>query len=90
MPATQRITVALPSDLLADTDEAIAKGAARSRSELIARALTHELEAFRCRRLDEAFAGMADDPIYREEVLQLAEEFAVADWEAFGGSEESR
>ncbi len=32
--------------------------------------------------IDAAFAGMADDSEARQESLAIAEEFAVADWEA--------
>jgi len=32
--------------------------------------------------IDEDFASMADDCSYQEEALQIAEEFAQADWEA--------
>jgi Arc/MetJ-type ribon-helix-helix transcriptional regulator len=82
MPSTQRTTVALPTDLLEAADEAIARGAARSRNDLIARALLHELEAFQRRLIDEAFSWMADDPVYRDEALEIADEFATSDWEA--------
>jgi hypothetical protein len=33
-------------------------------------------------KIDIEFAQMANDPIYRGEALQVAEEFAKADWEA--------
>lgn len=90
MPLIQRTTIALPTDLLEAADEAIARGAARSRNDLIARALLHELEAFQRRLIDEAFSGMADDPVYRDEALEIAEEFSASDWEALGASEETR
>lgn len=80
MPSTQRTTVALPTHLLEAADEAIARGAARSRNDLIARALLHELEAFQRRLIDEAFSGMAEDPVYRDEALEIADEFATSDW----------
>jgi metal-responsive CopG/Arc/MetJ family transcriptional regulator len=88
MPSTHRTTISLPTDLLEAADEAIARGAARNRNELVTRALTHELAALRRRRIDEAFAGMADDPVYRDEAVEIAEEFAAADWEALGAAEE--
>lgn len=87
MPKTQRTTVALPKELLEAADEAVTGGAARSRNELIARALRHELEALQRRLIDETFAGMADDPVYRREAEEVAEEFARSDWEAFLASE---
>lgn len=86
MTGTIRTTIALPRDLLEAVDEAVARGDARGRSDLIARALTSQLAAFRRCRIDEEFAGMADDAIYRREALQVADEFAVSDWEALGGA----
>lgn len=90
MPRAQRTTVALPKELLEAADEAVTRGAARSRNELIARALRHELEALRRRLIDEAFAGMADDPVYRGGAEDLSEEFARSDWEALQASEADR
>jgi len=37
----------------------------------------------RRKSVDDAFAGMAEDPIYQEEAHEIAEEFSAADWEAF-------
>ena len=34
------------------------------------------------RAIDTEFSQMANDPAYQEEALQVAEEFAEADWEA--------
>lgn len=65
MPAIQRTTVVLPREPLAATDKAIGQGAAWSRNDFIARALTHDLDAFHRRQLDEVFGEMADDPDYR-------------------------
>lgn len=90
MPNTTRTTIALPSHLLAAADEAVARGDARSRNDLIARALSRQLVALRRRRIDEEFAEMANDPIYRDEASQLVEDFVVSDWEALRRSAQSR
>ncbi len=57
-------------------------GRARSRAELLARALRREFAAQRRAAIDASFARMADDPEYQAEALRIAEEYAVADWEA--------
>ncbi len=57
-------------------------GSAKSRAELLARALRRELAAHRRAAIDAAFEAMADDPDYKAEAVRIAEEFRFADWEA--------
>ena len=80
---TIRTTFALPADLLAAVDEAVQAGKARSRNELVRRALEHELAAQHRAAIDAAFATMAEDPDYQAEAKEIAKEFAAADWEAW-------
>lgn len=80
---TIRTTLALPADLLAAVDQAVQAGHARSRNELVARALQRELAAQQRATIDAAFAAMAEDPTYHTEARALSEAFAQADWEAF-------
>ncbi|WP_227498600.1 ribbon-helix-helix domain-containing protein [Synechococcus sp. PCC 7336] len=86
---TTRTTLSLPSELIEATDRAIRAGKARSRNELVARALRHELAILKQEQIDAEFAAMAEDLDYREECLEMCEEFAVADWEAFKLNERS-
>ena len=79
---TVRTTLALPAELLDAADQAVADGRARSRNELIAIALRHELAAQRRASIDAAFAAMADDTAYQKDMVDLTAEFAGADWEA--------
>jgi metal-responsive CopG/Arc/MetJ family transcriptional regulator len=79
---TIRTTVALPADLLEAVDHAVGAGKARSRNELIATALRHELAAQERAAIDAAFAAMAHDPAYQAETNNIATEFSPADWEA--------
>src|SRR5262249_36781791 len=79
---TVRTTLAIPAELLDAVDQAIREGKARSRNELVASALRHELAAHERAAIDAAFAAMADDPDYRAEAERIAAEFATADWEA--------
>lgn len=78
----RRTTVALPADLLAAADRAVQRGSAKSRADLLARALRRELAAQRRAAVDAAFDAMADDPAYQDEAVRIAEEFHVADREA--------
>lgn len=85
---TVRATLTLPDRLLAAADEAVKKGKARSRNELVAVALQHELAAHERAEIDAAFAGMADDAAYQMEAQMIAAEFSEADWEALRESED--
>jgi metal-responsive CopG/Arc/MetJ family transcriptional regulator len=80
--ANTRTTIALPSILLAATDRAVTDGKAKSRNELIARAIQRELALIRRAEIDADLAQMAQDNEYQVEVLQMESEFAVAQWEA--------
>lgn len=86
----RRTTIALPEELLALADQAVRDGRARSRAELLVRALRREFAAQRRAAIDAAFARMADDPEYQEEALRVAEEYAVAGWEAIRSAERDR
>ena len=87
--ATVRTTIALPADLLAAADHAVAAGQARSRNELVANALRHELAAYKRAAIDAAFADLGSDADHRAEVAQLEAEFGAAGWEAFRQAERS-
>lgn len=64
-------------------------GKARSRADLLSRALQRELAGQRRREIDTAFLDMANDPDYQDEAVILAEEAAVAGWEALRLGERS-
>ena len=81
---TVRTTITLPWDLIEAADKAIRDGKVKSRNELIAVSLRHELALLERVSLDAAFSGMAGDAAYHAEVRQIAQEFARSDWEAFG------
>ena len=82
-----RTTVALPKELLEAVDLAVREGRARSRNEFLSTALRHELAALERARIDEAFGFMVEDPFYRTEAEELAEEFDRASWEALRATE---
>lgn len=82
-----RTTIALPSQLLAATDRAVSQGQVKSRNELIAQALTHELAALKRAEIDLALTEMSQDPTYQVEVLKMEAEFATASWEALNTQE---
>src|SRR5437867_3239798 len=80
---TIRTTLALPADLLAAADQLVRGGGARSRNELVADALRHELDARRRQEIDAAFAGMGDDVEHERGAERIMAEFARSDWEAW-------
>lgn len=89
--STVRTTVTLPQELLEATDRAVQEGQAKSRNELVARALRHELAALRRSAIDAAFAEMAEDRGYQAEAREILGEFEQADVEALRlGHEERR
>lgn len=81
-PHIVRTTIALPSELLAATDQAVSRGQVKSRNELITQALTHELAVLKHAEIDLALTEMSQDPTYQVEVLKMEAEFATASWEA--------
>ncbi len=82
-PDTVRTTVALPASLLDEVDSAVRKGLARSRNDLVRRALRRELALQERAAIDAAFAAMADDVEYHKESIEIEREFAAADAEAW-------
>lgn len=80
---TVRTTLALPEELLRDVDQAVWEGKAKSRNELVAVALLHEMATLERAAIDAEFAEMAEDRAYQEEARKIAQEFARADWGAF-------
>ena len=80
---TVRTRLTLPVELLEAADRAVRTGYARSRNELVARALRRELAALERAAIDAAFATLGDDPDHVDEVRTLEREFAAADWQAF-------
>jgi metal-responsive CopG/Arc/MetJ family transcriptional regulator len=83
MPTTStRTTISLPTVLLAATDRAVTDGKAKSRNDLITRAIQRELALIRRAEIDADLSEMAQDTEYQAEVLQMEAEFAMAQWEA--------
>ncbi len=85
-----RTTLALPADLLEAIDQLVREGKAKSRNELVATSLRHELAALDRAAIDAAFAEMAHDQAYQDEARRLTAEFASSDWEAFQVGETRR
>ena len=79
---TIRTTITLPADLVDAADQAVRAGKARSRNDLLATALRHELDSQRRAEIDADLAAMADDLELQAEAEQIEREFAGADDEA--------
>ena len=80
---TIRTTLALPADLLRAVDRLIDQGRARSRNDVIARALRRELAMLERAVVDAEFRQMETDVDYQRETRQILGEFARSDWEAW-------
>lgn len=88
MPKTTlRTTITLPQQLLDAVDRAVREGKAKSRNDLLATAIRHELGAMQRAAIDAAFDEMANDLDYREEARRINDDFAGADWSAFRQAE---
>jgi metal-responsive CopG/Arc/MetJ family transcriptional regulator len=78
-----RTTVTLSEDLVDAMDALVREGDADSRNDFLDKALRNQLAVSRRTAIDAEFAQMATDRTYQEEAVQVPEEFAEADWEAF-------
>jgi metal-responsive CopG/Arc/MetJ family transcriptional regulator len=82
-----RTTVAISEDLVEAMDALVQGGEADSRNDFLEKALRNQIAAARRAAIDAEFAQMATDRTYQGEAVQVAEEFAEADWEALRASE---
>lgn len=55
--------------------------------EFVADSLKEKLRRLRKARIDEAFAGMAEDEKYQAETLKISREFQASDWHALKQTE---
>lgn len=85
-----RTTLALPSDLLAQVDQAVREGRAASRNALVADAIREALHSQERARIDAEFAEMATDAEYHAEVSQLARQFEPLDVDSVALGEQLR
>lgn len=77
-----RTTLDLPASLRDRIQSAIKQGVAPSQNTFIVQALEEHLARLEEARIDAEFAQMAEDEGYQTLQLQIAAEFAQADWEA--------
>ncbi len=84
-----RMTITLPADLFEAMDTIVRAGVAESRNAFLERAIRRQLAVTRRAGVDAEFAQMVNDPTYQKEALQVADEFAEADWEALQAAVES-
>jgi hypothetical protein len=95
MPATakkqkqQVTTLRVPSRLFEEARTLVEEGRteAGSFNEFVVESLHDKIEALKQEWIDAEFAGMANDPKYRQESEKIAEEFATSDWNAFSSVE---
>jgi len=77
-----RTTLDLPASLRDRIQSTIKRGVAPSQNSFIVQALEEHLARLEEARIDAEFAQMEEDESYRTLQLQIAAEFAHADWEA--------
>ena len=82
-----RTTLDLPTSLRDRIQFAIERGVAPSQNTLIIQALEEHLARVEQARIDAEFAHMEEDETYWTLQLQIAAEFAHADWEALEAEE---
>lgn len=80
---TLRTTVDIPDNLLVEIDKALKRGIAKSRNAFMIQAIQSYLKQLSRQWIDEQFEKMQYDKRYQKLNLQLSEEFAKADWEAW-------
>ena len=68
--------------------EAVEAGAAESQNALVERALVRELKAVRRKRVYEAYASAAADPVFMEEMRATASVFEVTAGDGLSQSQE--
>ncbi|MFN8490765.1 MAG: hypothetical protein U0350_24450 [Caldilineaceae bacterium] len=86
---TIRTTVAIPTRLMQRSQHLLDKGIIPSRNALVVAALERFLTELERDEIDRQFAALADDAEYQTLNAQMAESFAVSDWEALGLAETS-
>ena len=80
-------TVRLPAPVYDQVKSVVEKekggsGNTISFNDVIVAAIKAYLKMYHRRRIDAAFAGMAEDADYQKEAALLAEQFEFSDWEA--------
>ncbi|WP_319421397.1 CopG family ribbon-helix-helix protein [Pleurocapsa sp. FMAR1] len=76
-----RTTITIPDDLAQQIDKIINQLDIPSRNQFIIEALEAKLKELEDRKIDDEFALMAEDLEYRQEALDLEQEFIRADFE---------
>lgn len=79
--AIQSMTVRLPQGLYDQAKAYVDESKVPSLNDLMVHAVQAFLRAAERRRIDAAFARMAEDTDYQKEARLIAEEFEHSDWE---------
>lgn len=82
-----RTTIDIPQHLWERVKAVIKNGEMKSQNSFIIQALEVYLEHLEEARIDEQFARMKNDEKYKAVNLQIVQEFARSDWEAFQSNE---
>jgi hypothetical protein len=84
-------TLRLPRPLYEQAKDSVEKGytVAETINDFFVAAIRAYLKMLRRKRIDAAFAPMAEDADYQKEVQIIAEEFAKSDWESLEVDQQS-
>jgi hypothetical protein len=86
----QNTTIRLPRGIYDQTKTAIKKSeAVPSFNEFVVQAIKEKLHKLTESEIDEAFAGMANDPDYQRDSIALMKEFEPSDREAWHATDDA-
>ncbi len=77
----RRVTFRLHQDVLAELDEAVARGAAPSKNALVERAIVRELRELRQQARRAQWEEAARDPLFLKDIQEIETDFRWADAE---------
>ncbi len=85
---TIRTTVTLPASLLRRSQDMVDSGRIPNRNALIIAALEQFIADWEREEIDQQFAALAEDADYQALQTEMAESFAVSDWESLAEAEQ--
>lgn len=79
--ATEKVTFALPADLVRQMREAVQKGGVASQNALVREALQHELRRLRAAEFEREMEDAARDPLFMRDLEECMRDFRFVDAE---------
>jgi metal-responsive CopG/Arc/MetJ family transcriptional regulator len=82
---TKKATFNLPTDVLAELDEAVTQGLAPSKNALVEQALLKQLKEWRRKVRQDLWREAAKDPLFMRDIKEVEADFRYADAETARG-----